>query len=65
MKKKYEKPDIEFSEFVVAARLEGSGFIGGPHSAGVGSTCTQTASQGEKKCAPPSLPSSEISNYNC
>jgi len=68
MKKKFEKPELEICEYVVAARLLGSGnddIIGGPHSNGQGSTCSKTASNGKNSCAIPSSPSSSGGNMPC
>jgi len=65
MKKKFEKPTLETCEFVVAARLEGSGVMGIGHSNGQKSVCNQVASNGNFSCAPPSTSQSSIGNSSC
>jgi len=64
MKKQFESPTLESYEFVVAARLEGSG-TGDAHSNSPGSTCSKVASNGGNSCTAPSLPNSNIGNVNC
>ena len=64
MKKLYESPTLELCEFVVAARLSGSG-IGIGHSKGQPSGCTFTASSAPDACAPPSSPNSSGGNNAC
>ena len=65
MKKKFEKPTLESCEFVVAARLEGSGVLGGAHSNAPQSTCSKVASSGPNSCAAPSTSQSSIGNMSC
>lgn len=64
MKKLYESPTLELCEFVVAARLNGSG-IGIGHSKGQPSKCTFTASNAPDACAPPSTRNSGGGNQAC
>lgn len=64
MKKNFEKPSIEKCEFMVAARLDVSGG-GTAHSAGQGSACTKTASNGSKSCALPAVKNSGSQNSAC
>lgn len=65
MKKKFEKPTLESSEFVVAARLEGSGSLGSGHSNGMSTGCIMGANNGPNACVPPSSPNSGVGNSSC
>ena len=66
MKKIFESPKLELCEFVVAARLSGSGnMTGGPHSNGQNSACSQGANNGPNSCALPSSPTSTGGNLSC
>lgn len=67
MKKKFVSPTIESYRYAVVTQLGGSGDApigpsGGAHDASPASPCTKTASQGNKACALPSLPSSAMAS---
>lgn len=65
MKKEFESPRLEKCEFVVAARLEGSGITGGAHDNSPQSTCSKVASSGQNSCTKPSLPNSSGGTGTC
>jgi hypothetical protein len=53
MKKVFESPKLELCEFVVAARLSGSG-LGTGHDNGQNSACSMVSSAGSNECDLPS-----------
>lgn len=65
MKKIFESPKLEMSEFVVAARLNGSGIIGIAHDNGQNSVCSKVASQGQPACTDPSFRNSGNTTKSC
>jgi hypothetical protein len=64
MKAVFESPKLELCEFVVAARLNGSG-NGSAHSGAPQSPCSKVPSNGSNSCALPSLPNSSVGNVTC
>lgn len=67
MKTIFESPKLELCEFVVAARLSGSGgfTIASMHSGAPQSPCSKVPCNGTLSCSMPSLPKSSIGNVTC
>ncbi len=66
MKKLFDSPKLELCEFVVAARLNGSGNQNaGAHSNAPQSPCSKVASNGINSCTIPSLANSSVGNASC
>lgn len=64
MKKIFESPKLELCEFVVAARLNGSG-LGTGHDHGQGTACSMTSSMGRSSCDETSNRNSSPPPRNC